>query len=156
MTGDSMKCPECGHHPIKFEIDRFRPYGSPTERNEWCPRCDWGQSVNLDQERAETLALAENTAGELVPGGFADVELVLARQESAILVPAEAVIPEQSGHRVFLVRNGKAAPTSVKIGLRTRERVQIIEGLSLGDSVVVAGVLLARPGSPVRVSETVE
>ena len=65
MTGDSMKCPECGHHPIKFEIDRFRPYGSPTERNEWCPRCDWGQSVNLDQERAETLALAENTARDV-------------------------------------------------------------------------------------------
>ncbi len=112
----------------------------------------------IDAEtRSLTLrAVAANATGQLVPGGFADVELVLARQESAILVPAEAVIPEQSAHRVFLVRNGKATPTSVKIGLRTRERVQIVEGLSLGDSVVVAGVLLARPGSPVRVSETVE
>ena len=112
----------------------------------------------IDAEtRSLTLrALTDNPNGQLLPGAFADVELVLARQESALLVPAEAIVPEQTGHRLFKVQQGKASPTRVTIGLRTRERVQVVSGLEVGDSVIVAGVLLARPGSPVTVASLVD
>ncbi len=111
--------------------------------------------IDAETRNVTLRAYCANTGGRLLPGAFADVELVLSRQEQALMVPAEAIVPEQTGHRVFKVEGGKATATKVTIGLRTRERVQVVNGLSTGDSVMVAGVLLARPGSPVVVTATV-
>ena len=69
------------------------------------------------------------------------------------MVPTEANVPEQQGQKVFVIREGKAQPQPVNTGIRQAEKIQIIDGLSVGDSVVISGWLQIRPGSAVAVKE---
>lgn len=96
-------------------------------------------------------ARASNVNRALVPGGFANVELVL-RQEQALMVPAGAVIPDIRGHKVFLYKGGKAEAREVQVGLRTADEVEIAAGISPGDTVLTSGLLQLRPGAAVRLS----
>jgi len=96
-------------------------------------------------------ATSPNTDGALVPGAFAEVEVILP-ERSTILVPSFAVIPELRGHRVFVFRGGKAESRTIRIGVRTEERVEVVDGLAAGDTLITSGILQLKPGAPVSVN----
>ncbi len=98
-------------------------------------------------------ALCSNTGREILPGSFANVELVLKKIENAILVPSEALIPDIKGQKVFLYKNGSAIPQQVETGIRTDVSVQLTSGISEGDTIITSGMLQLRPGMPVSISE---
>lgn len=98
-------------------------------------------------------ALADNPGGELLPGGFVTVELELAADEHGIVVPSMAVIPTGGGHAVYVARDGKAVETTVEVGVRTEETVQILKGLAPGDVVITSNLLRLRPGAPVQLGK---
>ncbi|HKB85136.1 MAG TPA: efflux RND transporter periplasmic adaptor subunit [Ignavibacteriaceae bacterium] len=98
-------------------------------------------------------ALCANTGREILPGSFANVELVLKKIENAILIPSEALIPDIKGQKVFVDRNGKATPVEVGTGIRTDINVQLTSGVSEGDTIITSGMLQLRPGAPVTISE---
>jgi membrane fusion protein, multidrug efflux system len=94
--------------------------------------------------------LAQNPSGALLPGAFVSVELPIARASDGILVPAEAIVPSATGQSVYVVRDGKAELREVEIGLRTREAVEVLRGLAVGDAVVTSNLLRVRPGAPIE------
>lgn len=99
-----------------------------------------------------------NKDEEIRPGAFARVDLPLKEAEEAILIPTEAIVPEVTGHSVFLAKGGKAVSQKVKIGQRSERLIQILEGIAPGDSIIYSGVLQVRPGAglsirKVKVSE---
>lgn len=96
-------------------------------------------------------ALYENKNEEVKPGGFVKVELSLKEVSDAILIPTEAIIPEATGHKVFLAIGGKAQPKMVKIGQRSETMIQILEGIAPGDTIISSGILQARPGSDLNI-----
>lgn len=98
-------------------------------------------------------ALSPNPDGRLVPGGFANVELVFEEIQGALAVPAIAVIPELGGKKVFVYKNGKAEPRQVETGLRLEDRVQIVSGLAPQDTVITSGIQTLRPGMTVTLAE---
>lgn len=98
-------------------------------------------------------ALCSNTGREILPGSFANVELVLKKIGNAILIPSEALIPDIQGQKVFIYRNGSAIPQQVETGIRTDVRVQLTSGVNEGDTIITSGMLQLRPGSPVSISE---
>lgn len=94
----------------------------------------------------------ENPQGRLKPGMFARVRLILAERANALVVPEEAIVPQGSKAAVWKVVDGKAVRTEVKTGMRREAKVEILEGLQLGDTVVTAGQMrLSRDGAPVRI-----
>lgn len=97
-------------------------------------------------------ASSPNPEGVLVPGAFANVEIVL-QEKQTLTIPSFALIPELKGHRVFLYKNGKAESQSVTIGGRTDERVEIAEGLQAGDTLITSGILQLRPSMAVKIVE---
>jgi membrane fusion protein (multidrug efflux system) len=96
-------------------------------------------------------ATSPNTDGALVPGAFAEVEVLLPERD-AVTVPSYALVPELRGQRVFLMRGGKAESVSVETGLRTEERVEVVKGLAAGDTLITSGILQLKPGAPVTVA----
>jgi membrane fusion protein (multidrug efflux system) len=94
-------------------------------------------------------ALSPNPDGALLPGAFANVEMVLQERET-LLVPAEALIPELKGHRVFVFKGGQALSQNVEIGMRTEDRVEVLQGLAPGDTLITSAILQLRPGMAVR------
>jgi membrane fusion protein (multidrug efflux system) len=98
-------------------------------------------------------ALCPNTGREILPGSFANIELVLKKIENTILVPSEALIPDIQGQKVFIYRNGFASPQRVETGIRTDQNVQLTSGVSEGDTIITSGMLQLRPGAQVKISE---
>ncbi|MCI0697425.1 efflux RND transporter periplasmic adaptor subunit [candidate division KSB1 bacterium] len=98
-------------------------------------------------------ALSPNPNGVLIPGAFANVEVVLKEKET-LTVPSYALIPELKGQRVFLYKNGKAESQSVEIGSRSDEFVEVTQGVQAGDTLITSGILQLRPGMAVQPAET--
>lgn len=100
----------------------------------------------------------DNRQMQLRPGMFARVNAVFGERQDALVIPEEAIVPQ--GGRAFVVKivpgTNKDELVSeritVKIGLRQPGKVEILEGLDVGDSVVVAGQQrLQKDGTLVRI-----
>lgn len=87
------------------------------------------------------------------PGTFARVYLKMGEARRAVQIPANSIIPEAKSKKVILVRNGAAKQVEVETGIRQSSLVEITKGIAPGDTVVVSGVLFARPGRPVQVRD---
>jgi membrane fusion protein (multidrug efflux system) len=98
-------------------------------------------------------ALFPNIGNILLPGAFAKVEMPLHHLQSALQVRTEAIIPELGSSKVFVYRNGKAAPVLVSTGIRTASMIQITEGLNEGDTVITSGLLQLRPGMSIELTK---
>lgn len=96
------------------------------------------------------IALYANKKEECKPGAFADIEIPLSVEEKAIIIPNEAIVPDIRGLRVFLLKQGKAKPKPIEAGMRTASSLEIIKGLNIGDTVLVAGASLMKAGSKVK------
>jgi RND family efflux transporter MFP subunit len=90
-----------------------------------------------------------NQAGRLRPGTFARADIVTSN-DPAIVVPEEAIVMFAGIEKVLLVKDGKAQEQRVRTGLRVGDRVELIEGVSPGDVVILTPGGLA-DGSPVTV-----
>lgn len=96
----------------------------------------------------------DNPEGKLKPGMFARVRLILAERDNALMVPEEAIVPQGSMATVWKVVDGKAVRAEVKTGLRRAAKVEIVQGLQAGDTVVTAGqIRLSKDGTPVRIAQ---
>jgi HlyD family secretion protein len=73
------------------------------------------------------------------PGMNAVAHLQVRSVRGAVTVPAAAVVNIDGKDAVWLVRNGKAVQTPVTIGIAGQDRVQVLNGLSDGDRIVVRG-----------------
>lgn len=89
-------------------------------------------------------------AAGINPGSFAKI-ILDAGQTNSIQVPASAIIPDAKAKQLVVVRGGKATFVEIETGVRGEGAVQVTSGLNQGDSVVVTGVLFARPNSDVKV-----
>ncbi len=97
-------------------------------------------------------ALLENSNAN--PGGFAKVFVNSGIDKKAIMIPTNALIPDDKNNEVVIVKNGKADFVNVLTGIRLANNVEITAGIKPGDTIVVTGVLFARPKSPLQVRNT--
>ena len=98
-------------------------------------------------------ALYPNTDGKLMPGRFASVALKTQEFNDAITIPSQAIVPEMGIDKVYLYKSGKAQPVTITKGIRNEDRVQVLEGLNLGDTVIISGTLQLRTGLSVTLDE---
>lgn len=102
-------------------------------------------------------AKVANPAGVLRAGMFSRVRVVFATRDNALMVPEEALVPQGGKQYVFKVVDGAegkkvSQKLEAKVGLRVPGKAEILEGLSVGDTVVTAGHgrLLRGDAIPVR------
>lgn len=98
-------------------------------------------------------AVYPNAKCEILPGAFAQIELILREFENTIQIPTEALIPESGRQKVYVYREEKAMPVFVETGIRTAGSIQIVDGLQPGDILITTGMLQIRPGMPVELSD---
>jgi membrane fusion protein (multidrug efflux system) len=110
--------------------------------------------VDVTTRAVEVRAEFPNADGNLKPGMFLTVKLSLNKRDGALIVPEEAIVPEGIRQYVFVVADGKAVKTEVKLGTRLPGEVEIREGLQPGAQVVTGGVQKIRDGVPVRATGT--
>lgn len=108
-------------------------------------------SIDAATRSLRVRARCPNPDGVLVPGAFANVELVLRSVADALTVPSIAVIPELGGKKVFVYEDGAARARPVETGIRSDTEVQITSGLAAGDLVITTGLLQLQPGLEVEI-----
>ncbi|MBN2198410.1 MAG: efflux RND transporter periplasmic adaptor subunit [Candidatus Aminicenantes bacterium] len=93
--------------------------------------------------------VTDNPDRDLRPGTFGEVVFEVAMHEQAVVVPQNAILDNSY---VFLAREGKAVKTAVTLGLQNRVWVEIVEGVSDGDVVVVEGNYGLEDGMPIDIT----
>lgn len=107
-------------------------------------------NIDTGTRTLKIRAQSSNKERKFLPGMFVRIKYILGVEENALMVPAESVIPELAGYKVFVVnQESKIEERKVAIGTRTESFVQIIDGLIEGDLVLSTGVLQVRTGMPV-------
>lgn len=96
-------------------------------------------------------ALLPNPAHLIKPGMFLTVDLIR-KTAPALMIPEQAVVPENEKQFVFVIEDGTAKKREVQTGRRRPGEVEIIEGLSAGETIVVEGVQKVRDGAPVALA----
>ncbi len=91
----------------------------------------------------------------ILPGSFAKVQLSFDPDPNALLIPTQAVLPQARGKKVILYKSGTAVFADVTTGVRDSARVQILDGLKPGDTIVVTGLLSVRPEAKIQIGKIV-
>ncbi|NBS67269.1 MAG: efflux RND transporter periplasmic adaptor subunit, partial [Betaproteobacteria bacterium] len=108
--------------------------------------------VSADGRALIARGMLANQESLLRSGMFARARIVLKERGSAVMVPEEAVYPMGADVFVYKIIDGKAMRARVATGVRRDGKVEITEGVVVGDLVVTAGqIKLARDGTEVRV-----
>lgn len=96
-------------------------------------------------------AIYPNKDNLFMPGEFASVVIELNKQDGSLAVPNEAMTATTEGNTVFQYKNGKIHTQVVKTGIRTDSLLQITEGLKVGDTIALSGLLQLQDGMKVNV-----
>lgn len=130
---------------------RFVPPGQPGTAGrgvirEISPVLDAGGTAAVVAEVTEGAALPS-------PGEGIEVQVELDVREQTLTVPEEALLVSEGGTAVYVVEGGAARRRTVTLGGRAGGRVEVLNGLSPGDKLVVEGAALLSDGvkvSPVE------
>jgi RND family efflux transporter MFP subunit len=110
-----------------------------------------GAAIEEDNRTLPVEAAVSNRNGALRPGMFATAEIVVERNDKAIVVPRDAIVTFAGVQKVLVVREGKAREQRVRTGRHAGERVEVLEGIKAGDSIILnPGEVV--DGAAVRVS----
>jgi RND family efflux transporter MFP subunit len=98
----------------------------------------YADSVQMATRTMDTEVDVPNPDGSLVPGMYAEVHLHLAARANVLSVPLDAVDGlGTSVQQAYVVHDGVVHLITVKTGLQTASRVEILSGLQSGDKVIV-------------------
>jgi len=106
--------------------------------------------VDPDTRTVKVRTEVANPDGRLKPDMFANVQIVTDINRAAISIPQAAVLNDEGKTIVFVADGSGYKKRQVQAGIQNNDRVEIIDGLSTGDKVVVKGNYLlleqSRPG----------
>jgi HlyD family secretion protein len=108
---------------------------------------------SVTEERLAQVSFDALPAGVSV-GEMAEVTLQLPATAESLLLPNAAVMQHEGATGVWRLENGKPAFAPVKLGVQGLDgQVQVLEGLSEGDTVVVYSERALTPGKRIAVVE---
>jgi membrane fusion protein (multidrug efflux system) len=76
----------------------------------------------------------------------------LGKNDEALLVPSQAIIPTARNKQVILFKGDSALYTVVETGIRDSAFVQVLHGVKIGDTVVTSGLMTIRPNAKIKVT----
>ncbi|MBL7917200.1 MAG: efflux RND transporter periplasmic adaptor subunit, partial [Bacteroidia bacterium] len=88
-----------------------------------------------------------NGSEKMYPGSFVKVFVELNQNNGSILIPTQSIIPVLKGQKVIICKNGLAEERRVVTGIRTDDKIQILEGLNDGDTILTTALLSAKSGT---------
>lgn len=113
--------------------------------------------TRLDVRTLSLFARARyaNADGRIKPGQSASIRIKLDQIDNAIVIPAISTVKEMGRDITYVYENGKAREVEIITGMRTSSSVEVVSGLSVGDTLLTTGVMQLRSGMPVRIDRMV-
>ena len=107
-----------------------------------------GSAVDTKSGTVQLRAEFRNPDLKLLPGQFVRVQL-LAGEVAAYKVPKSAVVQNEQGRLLWVIKNGKAAQVAVETGTWIGADWVIYKGLADGDQVIIDNLMKLSPDAPV-------
>ena len=120
--------------------------------------------VNDATRNVSVQATFPNPRGELKPGMYATVRVVVGEGQPIVSLPSSAINYAPYGNSVFILEDMKGPDGKtyrgvrqqfVKLGRAMGDQVAILGGVKAGDEVATSGVFKLRPNAAVKVNNTV-
>ncbi len=109
-------------------------------------------TIDVRNGTFRATALIDNEDGALAPGMFARFKIAYEKHEDAMTIPAAAIVTEDEASSVYVVRDGLVTRRAIRTGIRSGDDIEVLEGLSDTDQIVVVGHGALRDGSRVLAS----
>jgi membrane fusion protein (multidrug efflux system) len=94
----------------------------------------------------------DNPSLKLRPGMFVKADIITAQKDSTIVIPKDIILTGGRGKYVFIVgRNSSADDRTITTGIENQDYIEILEGLSKNDRVIVKGFETLRDNSKVKI-----
>jgi len=133
----------------------------------WKEFSDWAEKGKAIQNELLHLVDEDTNAFNKIMDAFAlpkksDEEKALrnaAIQEAtknAILIPTQAIIPQERNKSVIVAKKGKAHFVQVTTGVRKESMVEITSGITTGEEVIVRGGFNVKEGDKVKINQVVQ
>ena len=118
------------------------------------------RSSDPTNRTVEVWVTLANGAGKLRANGAAQVTVMANSKDDAIIVPASAVTLEASnadeGTVMIVDKQNVARERKVTVGIRSGDKIEVVEGLQEGDTVVVEGNFALPDGTKVEIAKDEE
>lgn len=108
-------------------------------------------AANVQTNLYPVKVTIDNPENLVKPGMFAKVEIPIQAKENVLAINSEAVVLKNGQYVVFVVEEDRAVAKEVVSGLDTGAEVEILEGLQVGEQVVIKGQTLVEHGIKVKV-----
>lgn len=108
-------------------------------------------AANIQTNLYPVKVTINNSENLVKPGMFAKVEIPTLTKDNVLAINSEAVILKNGENVVFVVEEDRAVAKKVNFGLDTGAEVEILDGLQVGEQVIVKGQTLVEQGSKVKV-----
>jgi len=112
-------------------------------------------SVDEATRNLRIRAIVQDGDQFLVPGSFAKVKMILGRNDNALMIPTNSVIPQARNKQVAVYRDGIADMVPITTGVRDSTDVQVITGLHAGDTLITTGLLFVKPNARIKLTKIV-
>lgn len=109
-------------------------------------------TINTEDRTISLYADLANDERLLTAGLFVSVTQDLGKQNNALLVPSQSLVPTIDGQQIYKIVNNKVTAVSVTLGQRTTDYVQILQGVSQNDMIVTAGQEKLKDGANVKIN----
>ena len=110
-------------------------------------------SVDQNTRTLRIKAVVSRNHAELVPGVFAKVNLQLGKDDVALMIPTQALIPSARNKQVVVLHGDSVSFNVVETGIRDSAYVQVLKGLQAGDTIIISGLMAIRPKAKVKVTK---
>jgi RND family efflux transporter MFP subunit len=98
-----------------------------------------------------TEVRVSNSAGVLMPGMYAQVDMSVPRKNPPLLIPGDTLVVRSDGPQVAVVApDGTVHFTLVQLGRDYGDRVEVLSGLQAGQQIVVNASDIVREGAKVK------
>lgn len=103
-------------------------------------------AADPDTQRYTVMLDLDDPPENLLAGMTGEMNIITGQHENALLAPTRGLLVDQA----LIVQNGIVHSRTVKVGYRTLDFAEILEGLAEGDRVIVSDQDRFRPGQPAR------
>ena len=95
--------------------------------------------VEQGPRTAVVEALVDNAGRRLLPGQYVTMQFSTGQREQALIVPATAVVRMGGKATVWVVKDGRAEPRPIVTALQNANRVEVVDGLTVGEHLITRG-----------------
>lgn len=95
-----------------------------------------GAAIDETNRTLPIEAVVSNPQDLLRPGQFATADVIVSRGEKGLVVPSDTVVTFAGVQKVLTIRDGRVREQRIKVGRHDGDRVEVMEGLQAGDTVI--------------------